>query len=829
MMAFVRSPRWLRALGGLAAAFVVVTALTWGILSLIWPDSPVYIHVRWKPEVTDSRRVELERRFHLTDGQRTEGTTWKYRLDDASTANIRAIVQNDRVDDTDHVNRTRYRPELAQDRTLQLLLYSLTIGSIGSVLLFVLAARSQAGSFRVPSSSELIAAAAAMLASARARDPILRASTDVSPLQSRRATAAVLFAAVLASVAMTWFAGAALWSSAAALVVVYACGYLVGSLLVDPVDVPSWAVIRTITGLLLTEMGFLLSLVLSVPWFSGPVVLLATAVWFRGRRAFSWPHCAVRLRWDGIATGVLVVVLLAPIGITFFYMAPGSFPPVLYNVDTAPVLEKVPALVAGNTYPPESLSNVGVRRAYHYGTQAIAAVISRSSGLLPHHALFLIVLPLLTAGVVAAAVAVARHVSPALPRSVTVPLLLISTPSLSSVFWDKFGPQLWTALASGGFSVGQMVGDHRLWGILSNEGKNIGGDFLILGSIAAMAAAPFRGWSLAAFLIGSAIVVKVPAGVALLGGLLLAETWQAVAARRFRPTPLMVMAGAVFIATYVVFLKGSSQSTFRVVPFPLYHLRDIVESGSLSGFVLDLAWLFLPVLIVLTARVGDPERRSAPILLMGIAPILIVNATRLDSTGAGGAGASSDWLQILHSVPFMLHAFALGFASRRWARLGRPRRAAVLLTLALAILPVAAAAGHYSLRLLRDPRSGHEFVDNRSLAEALAVVPTDGTIIVTNDLRYPAENFTRDDRQMQLPALFGHQAFAVNYAYEVVPEGRRELQTLLQQPEWSDAIPEAARTHHWTHLVIRKDYVHPAPIPLEQVFENDFYAVFLFP
>jgi hypothetical protein len=37
---------------------------------------------------------------------------------------------------------------------------------------------------------------------------------------------------------------------------------------------------------------------------------------------------------------------------------------------------------------------------------------------------------------------------------------------------------------------------------------------------------------------------------------------------------------------------------------------------------------------------------------------------------------------------------------------------------------------------------------------------------VTNDLRYPAEGFSRDNRQMQIPALFGHQGFSLNYAYE---------------------------------------------------------------
>jgi hypothetical protein len=151
--------------------------------------------------------------------------------------------------------------------------------------------------------------------------------------------------------------------------------------------------------------------------------------------------------------------------------------------------------------------------------------------------------------------------------------------------------------------------------------------------------------------------------------------------------------------------------------------------------------------------------------------------------------------------------------------------------MALAILPVATAALRYSVLLVSNPESGHEYVDNRPLGEALARVPTPGTVLVTNDLRYPAGGFGREERQMQIPALFGHQAFAVNYAYEVVPSPRerRELQTLLQERQWSDRILEAARTHEWTHLLIRKDYVHPAPIPLELLFENEFYAVYRFP
>jgi hypothetical protein len=821
-----------RALGRVAAVFALGTSLSWAILSLAWPKTPVHVHVRWKPDVTEAQRVELERSFQLIDSQPGDGVTWEYQLVDSSTANIKAIVQDERVDDTAHLNRIRYSPEFAQDRSRQILAYSVGTGGVASLLFLVLAFLFGRTALLSVPVSELATAVSARLKSARASGSILEASTKPTQRSfSKLATAAVLVAGVLTTVAVNSFADAPLWSAAAALVVVYVCGYVAGSLLLERVDEWSWATVRTVAGFLLTTIGFLLSLVLSLPWFLGPAAVVAAAVWLRGRWAFAWPGVSVRLGWDGIAAVMLAVVLVSPVAITFFYMAPGSYPPVFYNVDTPPVLEKVHGLVTGNTFPPESLSNIGARRTYHYGTHAMAALISRSSGLLPHHALFLIVLPLLTIGVIAAAFAAARHVSPALPRSVAVPLLLISTPSLSATFWGRFGPQLWTVATSRGFSIDGIIGDYAQWGILSNEAKNVGGDFIVLASVAGIAAASSLGWRLPVFLIGTAILVKTPAGVALLAGFMLADAWRAVTARRLLPSAEVLIAGTVFLATLVAFFPESSEPNFRVVLSPLYHMHGLVTSGALAGVVFDLLWLTLPALIVLTARIEDPEKRSTPFLLMGLAPILVVNMTGLEHIAETGGGAGDDWLQILHSVPFLLHAFALSLVSRRWARLGRRLRAVVLLTMALAIVPVGAAAARYSVLLLGNPEGGHEFVDNRSLAAALAVVPTRGTVIVTNDLRYPAQNFSRDERQMQIPALFGHQAFAVNYAYEVVPSARerRELQRLLQQPAWSDRILEAARTHRWTHLLIRKDYVHPAPIPLEQTFENESYAVFRFP
>jgi hypothetical protein len=458
----------------------------------------------------------------------------------------------------------------------------------------------------------------------------------------------------------------------------------------------------------------------------------------------------------------------------------------------------------------------------------MAALISRTSGLLTHHAMFEIVLPLLAPGGLAAVALAALWISSNVPRSVAVPLLLVSVPTLANPFWERFGRQLWDAVTTGDLWPSAWIGEYGLWGVLSNEGPNVGADFVILASLAGIAAAPVKGWALPSFLIGVAILVKTPTGVALAAGFALAETWRMATAMEVKLSRQALLAGGTFIATAMLFFLISFESNFQVEAYPLFHVRQMIDRGNIPGMTFDLLWLLLPAAIALSAGIRDPERRSAPLLLIALAPLIVVNATRMDNTRPGGGGTGDDWFQMLHAVPFVLHAFVLSLGSRRWIRMGRGRRAAFLVVTATIAWPVAAAAAHYSLLIVRDPQSGNDFVDNRVLGEVLSKVPTAGTMLVTNDLRYPAGNFTRDYRQMQIPALFGHQAFAVNYAHEAVEE-RRPLQQLLQQPEWSGALLEVAAQHGWTHFLVRKDYAHPEPIPLKLIVENEVYAVYRFP
>jgi hypothetical protein len=816
-----------------AAALPVCILVAWAILSLTFPEVPVTIRVRWTSAVGEQERVELERHFELVDGRLKEATTWEYRLQNTATENIRALVQHERVEDTAYVDRSLFRPDVEQDRTRLVRRYSLVAGTVATFGLFLTAiAVRNPERIPLPSRTEFAAAFRST--------PPLPARTQL-PIGTRgfnqaRVSIGVLAVAVTSAVAMWLFAEAPIVAASGALLTVYVGGYVTGSLLIDRVDgafTPSWAVIRTVAGLLLTTVAFLASLALSLPWFVLPAAVVASAVVLRGKICFRWPSAGVGCGYDAIIATTLAVLILLPIVITALYMAPNGFPPMFFNVDTPYFLEKVHALAAADSYPPPSLSNAGGARPYHFGTQAIAAMISRATDLPPHQAVFLVVLPLLTAGVAAAAVAAARAVAPAVPLTLAVPLLLVSVPALSETFWSELGPELQTARTTPQVSLIDVVGNSSLWGILSNEGQNVGGTFLILGSLAAIAAAAKFGWRLAVFFIGVAVLVKMTTGFALVAGFALAEAWRMIRSKRLVLSPQLLAMCAVFGLIYgLFFVAPAVEPEFQLQVFFPYHLHHIaVVREHLPAFAADLLWLLLPVSCVLFARGQDREGRSAALLVMAIAPLVLVNLFRAVDVRPGMSGPDDAWLQTLHTAPFLLHAFAISLASSRWSALDRARRAAFGLLTALIFVPVVAASIHYSHRLLRDPQSGYEFVDNRPLGEALAVIPPSSALIVTNDLRYPANEFRREGRQMQIPALFGHQAFAVNYSYEVYrfSQERWELQKLLEAPQWSDDIVGAAREHEWTHFVVRKDHVHPRPIPLEQIFENSSYAVFRFP
>lgn len=123
--------------------FLLLGGVTAVGLSLVMPEQMVAVNVRWSAGVTDAQRANLERRFSLNDPQFSEGTTWRYSLRDFSPENIRALVQDEHVGDTHHIDRARFLPdEPPPGRIRRIAPAALLAGGIGALLL--LAARALA-------------------------------------------------------------------------------------------------------------------------------------------------------------------------------------------------------------------------------------------------------------------------------------------------------------------------------------------------------------------------------------------------------------------------------------------------------------------------------------------------------------------------------------------------------------------------------------------------------------------------------------------------------------------------------------------------------------
>jgi len=86
-----------------------IAAAAYGTLRVTFGPSPVSVNVRWAPSVDGLVRQWLERRYSLSQGELREGRTWGYTLVDSSGANLRALVSDAAVEDTQNIDRAAYR------------------------------------------------------------------------------------------------------------------------------------------------------------------------------------------------------------------------------------------------------------------------------------------------------------------------------------------------------------------------------------------------------------------------------------------------------------------------------------------------------------------------------------------------------------------------------------------------------------------------------------------------------------------------------------------------------------------------------------------------
>jgi hypothetical protein len=104
MQVSMRQGRW--SLAAAAVAVIVLAAIGTTYWYTIEPAPAV--KVRWRADVTDARRRQLERRYRLVDPIATDGRTVTYNALDTSVSNLEALVGDTAVEDTGDIDRRQF-------------------------------------------------------------------------------------------------------------------------------------------------------------------------------------------------------------------------------------------------------------------------------------------------------------------------------------------------------------------------------------------------------------------------------------------------------------------------------------------------------------------------------------------------------------------------------------------------------------------------------------------------------------------------------------------------------------------------------------------------
>jgi hypothetical protein len=532
------------------------------------------------------------------------------------------------------------------------------------------------------------------------------------------------------------------------------------------------------------------------------------------------------LSWSDLGAGVLLVLAACSIYIPVeLYMGAGPYPTVFFHGDSAYHLGLVRGLLQDPAFPPQSLSYAGGFPYYHYGPLAMAAVLCRFTGVPAHASLFLVLQPMLIAGTAAAAWNFARERRGAIPFVAALGLMLIAVGHAASQRppYVDLAKGLMAWLRGGDGMIANL--GNALTVNLHNT-TSLFGAFAVTLVILCLSGPRRAGREgLAAFMTGITIIFRAPYFLALGAGFGAWSLWRAASGRRL--TPLIAPAAALLIALAIYFGVGFGNSGVRLAfdPFTLGNLAEIGRRFLRSLTVLAPGLLVL----ALSWRRQFPAAAATWLIFAAAAMglLLLFNLYQEDGRPEG-----DNFTQLLNILPAVLAAFTIEVLADRWPDLTAGAHRITMAILALIVAPHVLRWVWLALLVTFHPPAGYEYVDNRPLAAALQTIPVQGSLLVTNDLRYPANDWKRADRAMQFPALFGHLNFLINPTYEGHYPNlaeRRAAIAPLQQAVWDPAILDNAKRYGWTHFVVHLAYPHPAEIPLALIYDSPDYRVYQFP
>ena len=499
-------------------------------------------------------------------------------------------------------------------------------------------------------------------------------------------------------------------------------------------------------------------------------------------------------------------------------MGEGDYPRVFFNVDTPYYLGQVHSLTRFDTFPPPSLFFSGESPGYHYGVQGMAAILARVSNIFPHSSLFLVVFPLLIISTFFAALEISKLFQPALPRWLCLVIILFVTRIPGGLlryvaYYQKINLDFLFSKGAFGYGLPMLSTQFAIFAV-----------FLIILCLYRINLR--QNQLLLIFLTGSLSIFKSPWFLSV--GLGIASYSIYCVLRRRDPTLFFCGLISLIWALLLMLILGS-----------VGHIRlnfDPLHSFTIPGLVLLIAnfapFIGAALIAYLFSIRAQTERRFRFHWWFIIFPLIFMHFFTLVDLRPGAEGNTIDNIfQIQHIWIVIVPIFLLDFLASRWRGIQSFKSRYIVTFLILFIaLPAITQRLYMSINLVLDESTGVQYTNNGSVAEALKTIPVNNTLTVTNDFDYPFEAGSRPLRQVQLPAIFGHQFYASLFDYERYNNSDRRLkeQRLLRLKSWNFEIDSIAKRQNWTHLLVKRSALHLDDIPLKLLFQNDNFQVYRF-
>ena len=450
----------------------------------------------------------------------------------------------------------------------------------------------------------------------------------------------------------------------------------------------------------------------------------------------------------------------------------------IFNADTPFRLTHVHQILQSQEYPPNSISNLDVSHHYHYGGPAIASFLSELLNIDPNNTYFYVAMPLVFF------VSCALLLTLVWNRTKSFKLSIIST-SIAFLLYVKFSDMHTAVLALARELVSLIYSfdfhsvESLYFGASHYSAQKFGHSvfdipYLLLFSLIPISLAIFNVknsenriflWVLCLILF---VFLKSDSVPIIL--LFLCSELVFIAARMnkkyFLFIQIVFVVVLLFLCLFGLEIKIISTDfvfQFKDLNFPIMGLSFFIQTGILLIF------------FIIALKIFDIKKDLiVTVLWLAILLFIFINTIEINFRIEGFeffSNFNQVFMKAINTIFIIISIFFIvEYSNKKTFSFRETKLVMIPLVLFMIYVPFKVYHNLFQLGLLFiKPSLAHESYDFFAHKQCLEKIPVLDSVLLLNSFTYPTQNHKRDNRAMHVTAIYGHNAYASNSAYEKYP------------------------------------------------------------